>query len=211
MSTVEYMLDTGMLGPDCLIGHGQTMTADGNLASLAPNEAAALRDSRTTIVHLPWVKARRGGVINSIHKYRQLGIRQSLGTDTYPFDIFNEMRMATTVCRIVERSVEAATSHDVYTMATVGGADALGRPDLGRLSAGCKADIVLVRTDTFKAAPIYDPFKFLVLSANGEDVDRVLVDGKTIVEDGRVLGVDRLATIDRLNRAAQRVRAHVVL
>lgn len=211
MSTVEYMLDTGMLGPDCLIGHGQTMTADGNLASLTPNEVAALRDSRTTVVHLPWVKARRGGVINSIHKYRQLGIRQSLGTDTFPFDMFNDMRMAATVCRIVERSVEAATSHEVYTMATVGGADGLGRPDLGRLAPGCKADIVLVRTDTFKAAPVYDPFMFLVLSANGEDVDRVLVDGKTIVEEGRVLAVDRLAAVDRLNRTAQRVRANVVL
>lgn len=80
-STVEYMSDAGLLGPDCLIGHGQTMTADGNLASLSPNEVAALRDSRTAVVHLPWVKARTGGVINSIKKYRQLGIRQSLGTD----------------------------------------------------------------------------------------------------------------------------------
>ena len=84
MSTVEYMLDTGMLGPDCLIGHGQIMTADGNMASLVANEVAALRDSQTTVVHLPWVKARRGGVINSIHKYRQLGIRQAPGTDSYP-------------------------------------------------------------------------------------------------------------------------------
>ena len=211
MSTIEYMQDTGMLGPDCLIGHGQVMTADGNMASLSPSEVAALRDSRTTVVHLPWVKARRGGVINSIHKYRQLGVRQSLGTDTFPFDMFNDMRMAATVCRIVERSVEAATSQDVYTMATVGGADGLGRADLGRLAPGCKADIVFVRIDTFKAAPVYDPFKFLVLTANGEDVDRVLVDGKTVVEDGQVLAVDRRAAVERLNRAAQRVRANVAL
>ena len=50
-------------------------------------------------------------------------------------------------------------------MATVGGADALGRPDLGRLAVGCKADIVLVRVDTPRAVPLYDPFKFLVLCA----------------------------------------------
>lgn len=211
MSTVEYMLDTGMLGPDCLIGHGQTMTADGNMGSLKPHEVAALRDSRTTVVHLPWVKARRGGVINSIHKYREHGIRQSMGTDSYPFDMFNELRTAATVCRIVERSVEAVTSHEVYTLATVGGADALGRPDLGRLAPGCKADIMLVRTDTFKAAPVYDPFMFMVLSATGDDVDRVLVDGRTIVECGRVLEVNMPDAVARLNQAAERVRRNVAL
>ncbi len=211
MSTVEYMLDTGMLGPDCFIGHGQIMTADGDMDSLDANEVAALRDSQTTVVHLPWVKARRGGVINSIEKYRKLGIRQSLGTDTFPFDMFNDMRMAATVCRIVEHSASVASSLDVYTMATVGGADGLGRPDLGRLAAGCKADIIFVRTDTFKAAPSYDPFMFLVLSCTGDDVERVMVDGKTIVEDGRVLAVDMAAAVERLNHAAARVREHVVL
>ena len=119
--------------------------------------------------------------------------------------------MAAAVCRIVERAADVATSHDVYTMATVGGADGLGRPDLGRLAPGCKADVVLVRTDTFKAAPVYDPFKFLVLAASGDDVDRVLVDGETIVEGGRVLGVDMPAAVARLNHAAQRVRSQVVL
>ncbi len=211
MTTVDYMHSTGMLGPDVLIGHGQIMTADGNMASLEPREVAALRDSQTTVVHLPWVKARRGGVINSIEKYKQLGIRQSIGTDTFPFDLFNDMRMAATVCRIVEHSVSVAPSHDVFTMATVGGADALGRPDLGRLAVGCKADIVFVRTDTFKAAPVYDPFKFLVLSASGDDVDRVIVDGVTIVEGGRVLNVDMPRAIARLNDAARAVRERVVL
>lgn len=211
MTTVEFMQSTGMLGPDVLIGHGQIMTADGRIDSLKGPEAAALRDTQTTVVHLPWVKARRGGVINSIFKYRQAGIRQALGTDTFPFDMFNDMRFAAAVCRIVEHSVDVAPSREILTMATVGGADALGRPDLGRLAAGCKADIVLVRTDTFKASPVYDPFKFLVLTATGEDVDHVIVDGKTIVEDGKVLSVDMGEAVARLNEAAVRVRSRVVL
>jgi cytosine/adenosine deaminase-related metal-dependent hydrolase len=210
-STVEYLLDTGLLGPDCLIGHGQVMTADGDMASLTESEVAALRDSRTTVVHLPWVKARRGGVINSIHKYKRLGIRQSLGTDTFPFDVFNDMRMAATVCRIVERSAQAAPSVDVFSMATSGGADALGRPDLGRLAPGCKADVVLVRANTFKAAPRYDPFLFLVLAASGDDVDRVIVDGRTIVENGRVSAVDMAAAVARLDEAARRVRSRIAI
>lgn len=210
-TTVEYLEECGLLGPDFIIGHGQVMSGDGDMNSMAVHEVAALRDSQTTICHLPWVKARRGGVINSIQKYKDLGIRQSLGTDTFPFDLFNDMRMAAVVCKIVEHAADAAPSEDVFAMATTGGADALGRPDLGRLAAGCKADIVLVRVDTPKAAPVYDPFKFLVLTANGEDVDRVIVDGETIVENGTVQTLDVSAAVNRLNEASKRVWARLDL
>lgn len=210
-TTVEYLDECGLLGPDFIIGHGQVMSGDGDMNSMAMHEAKALRDSQTTICHLPWVKARRGGVINSIQKYKDLGIRQSLGTDTFPFDLFNDMRMAAVVCKIVEHAADAAPSEDVFAMATIGGADALGRPDLGRLAPGCRADIVLVRIDTPKAAPVYDPIKFLVLTANGDDVDRVIVDGKTIVEGGEVRTIDMPVAVRRLNEASKRVWARLEL
>ena len=94
-------------------------------------------------------------------------------------------------------------------MATVGGADALGRPDLGRLAPGCKADIVFLRTDTPKATPLYDPFKFLVHAATGDDVDTVIVDGNTIVEDGEVLTIDVPKAIRQVNEASLRVRSKI--
>lgn len=210
-TTVEYMADTGLLGPDFIIGHGQIMTSGGDLGQLAEHEVRALRESRTSVAHLPWVKARRGGVINSIHKYKSMGIRQCLGTDTFPLDMFNEMRTAAVICRVVEHSVDVAPAVDIFNMATVGGADALGRPDLGRLAPGCRADIVLVRTDTLKANPIYDPFKFLVLAASGDDVDTVIVGGRTVVSGGRPLTVDIHDVNRRANEAAARVRAHMTL
>ncbi|GAC1327700.1 MAG: amidohydrolase family protein [Beijerinckiaceae bacterium] len=204
-TTVEYMMDTGLLGPDFIIGHGQIMSGDGDQASMGAHEISALRDSGTTICHLPWVKARRGGVINSIEKYKEMGIRQCLGTDTYPFDMFNDMRFASVICKIVERNASTGLSTDVFHMATVGGADALSRPDIGRLRAGCKADIVMIRIDTPKAAPVYDPFKFLVHAANGEDVDMVIVDGKTIVEAGHIKTIDVEAAVREVNLAGKRV------
>ena len=204
-TNVEYMMETGLLGHDFLIGHGQFLSDDGDVSTMEKHEIEALRDSKTTVCHLPWVKARRGGVRNSIQKYQDLGIRQSLGTDNYPLDMFHEMQTAAVVCKIVEKSSIAALSQDVFHMATVGGADALGRPDLGRLAPGCKADIVFVRIDTPKAAPVYDPFKFLVLAATGDDVDRVVVDGKTIVENGKVLTIDVPEVVRRVNKASKRV------
>jgi 5-methylthioadenosine/S-adenosylhomocysteine deaminase len=204
-SIIEYMLDTGLLGPDLIIGHGQMLSADGDGRSIPEREISALRDSKSTICHLPWVKARGGGVVNSIQKYRDMGIRQCLGTDTYPFDMFNDMRMASVLCKVVENNGLAGLSTDVFHMATVGGADALGRPDLGRIAPGCKADIVFVRNDTPKATPLYDPFKFLVHAGTGDDVDRVIVDGRTIVEGGVVLTVDVALAVRKVNDASKRV------
>lgn len=210
-TTVEYLADCGLLGPDFILGHGQILSADGDMASMAAHEVAALRDTQTTICHMPWVKARRGNVINSIEKYRDMGIRQSLGTDTYPFDLFNDMRMAAVVCKIVESTPDAARAEDVFAMATTGGADALGRPDLGRLALGCRADIVLLRIDTPKAAPVYDPFKFLIYAASGEDVDQVIVDGETIVRGGEVLTIDSAAAVREINAASKRIWAQLDL
>ena len=208
-TSVEYMMETGLLGPDFIIGHGQFMSGDGNIGSMAKHEIDALRDSKTAVCHLPWVKARRGGVINSIQKYDDLGIRQCLGTDNYPLDMFHEMQTAAIVCKIVEKSSVAATCEDVFRMATVGGADALGRPDLGRLAPGCKADMAFVRIDTPRAAPVYDPFKFLVLAATAGDVDRVIVDGATVVDNGEVLTIDVPEAVRRVNEASQRVWARL--
>ena len=210
-TTVECMMETGLLGPDFIIGHGQILSGDGDADSMPEHEVAALRDSGTTICHMPWVKARRGGVIDSIRKYRDMGIRQSIGTDTYPFDMFNDMRMASVLCKVVENDAMAAPSPEVFHMATIGGADALGRPDLGRLAPGCKADIVFVRIDTPKATPVYDPFKFLVLAATGDDVDRVIVDGETIVENGEVLTIDVAEAVRAVNDASARVWAKLDL
>ena len=96
-------------------------------------------------------------------------------------------------------------------MATVGRAEALNRPNLGWLAVGCKADIVTVRIDTPKASPVYDPFKFLILTASGEDVDRAIFDGWTIVDNGEVLNLDVPDAVRRLNEASERVWARLDL
>ena len=121
----------------------------------------------------------------------------------------NDMGFASIVCKIVETVALQVFAKDIFQMATVGGADALGRPDLGRLAPGCKADIVFLRTDTPKATPLYDPFKFLVHAATGDDVDTVIVDGNTIVEDGEVLTIDVPKAIRQVNEASLRVRSKI--
>jgi cytosine/adenosine deaminase-related metal-dependent hydrolase len=69
----------------------------------------------------------------------------------------------------------------------------------------------LIRIDTPKAAPVYDPFRFMVYTATGDDVDIVLIDGRMVVRGGEVLTIDVPAAVAALNEAARRVRPRIAL
>jgi cytosine/adenosine deaminase-related metal-dependent hydrolase len=132
-----------------------------------------------------------------------------LGTDTYPRDLVSEMRLAALLCKVVERDFEVATSADVFSAATLGGARALRRDDLGRLAPGAKADIALVDLRKLRIGPYRDPIKALVQCGTGDDVSRVIVDGRTVVEGGRVVGVDEDRVLADAQREAERLWAEV--
>jgi 5-methylthioadenosine/S-adenosylhomocysteine deaminase len=125
--------------------------------------------------------------------------------------MFNEMRFCAIMCKVVESNPNSALAPEVYHAATAAGADALDRPDLGRLAAGCKADILLINVESPHAQPLRDPFKFLVLGAYGSDVNRVIVNGRTVVSDRHLLSIDLGAALARLKAADLRVRNRIDL
>ena len=84
----------------------------------------------------------------------------------------------------------------------MGSANALGRADLGRLAPGAKADMVCVDLSGFHVGPVIDPIRSLVAFCTGRDVARVYVDGKVIVDEGKVLNADEEA----LRRAAHDIQ-----
>jgi 5-methylthioadenosine/S-adenosylhomocysteine deaminase len=208
-STIDFLADTGLLGNDFIIGHGMYLTEDGEVDRFPAAELAALVESRTTIVHLPWVKARQGAAMRSFGKFVRAGVRMGLGTDTYPFDIIQEMRCAATLSRAMDNSPVMTTSAQIFHAATVGGAEALGRSDLGRLETGAKADIILIDARKPHAVPMRDPIGFLVFSATGADVDTVIVNGHTVVRNRVVQTTDLDAALGRLAEAAARVSARI--
>jgi 5-methylthioadenosine/S-adenosylhomocysteine deaminase len=210
-STLEFLDDVGLLGPDFVIGHGMFLSESGDVLDCNANELGRLRDSGTHIAHLPWVKARQGTIMQSLSKYLRNGVSMCLGTDTYPFDMFAEMKMATTMCRVAEKSPSAIAAEDVFYAATIGGASALNRDDLGRLAPGCQADIVLLDIRKPHATPMVDPIKHIVLSARADDVDTVIIAGKKVVINRRLANGDLAASLDRLTAAHHRVTARVNL
>jgi cytosine/adenosine deaminase-related metal-dependent hydrolase len=206
---IEYLANTGLLGPDAIVGHC-IINSEHRLAGLpGGRDFEILARSGASVAHCPLVFARRGNALESFHRFRAAGINVGLGTDTYPRDLISEMRLASLVCKIVEHDFTVATSADVFSAATLGGARALRRDDLGRLAPGSKADVVLIDMRKLRIGPYRDPVKALVQCGTSDDVSLVIVDGRTVVEGGRVRGVDEAQVLADAQREADRLWAEV--
>lgn len=210
-STIHYLARVGLLGPDFLIGHGVFLAETNDVDAIPAEELALLADSGTSIVHLPWVKMRQGNLINSYAKWLRAGVNVALGTDTHPMDMIHEMRVAVTGCKLAEQSQQATTAMEAFELATVRGASALGRNDLGRLAPGCKADIVMTSVSKPRAAGYDDPIKYLVYNGDGCDVDTVMIDGEVVVRGGIPVRADLTEVVAKMNEAKARVRGRIVL
>ena len=199
VTPVEYLWNCGLLAPDVILGHCLFTSVHGATTYSGGRDLELLAESGVTVAHSPLVFARRGMALESFQRYLNAGINMAMGTDTYPQDIIGEMRLASLVCKIVERDYFTGSSRDVFNAATLGGARGLGREDLGRLAPGAKADILIIDLQRPHFGGVRDPIRALVTCAVGDDVERVIVDGKTVVKDGMVVGVDQ----DRLMREVQ--------
>ena len=115
------------------------------------------------------------------------------------------MRKAAVLARIAARDIETVTTSDLLHAATVGGAKALMRDDLGRIAPGKKADLVLVDLAAPQMRPARDPLRSFVYHAADRAVRDVFIDGRQVVADGKVLTLDQLDAVDRLDRAQRRM------
>jgi 5-methylthioadenosine/S-adenosylhomocysteine deaminase len=187
---IEWLDDIGFLGPRTILGHA-IFTTGSPWVNFAGDDLGLLARSGTAVAHSAWVFARNGIALESFARYRAAGVRVALGTDTVSQSMIESCRWAAIIGKIVERRSDAVTAAAVFTAATVDGADAIGRPDLGRIAPGAKADLVFWATDTMNMSPLRDPIRNIVYYAQPADIGSVLVDGEPVVEDGEVHGLSR--------------------
>jgi cytosine/adenosine deaminase-related metal-dependent hydrolase len=204
---IQYLAETGLLGPDLIIGHGWAIPGhpllgyppegDGDLKLLA--------ESGATVSHDPLVFIKRGNKMHSHTKYLEAGVNLGIGCDTSPQDMLNEMRMASYTSKLADWSCFSGTAAEIHSSATLGGAKALGRNDLGRIAPGATADISIINMETLNNVPCRDPVKNLVNSATREDVTHVMVDGKLVIEDGELLVIDEAELVASVQKTTQAI------
>jgi cytosine/adenosine deaminase-related metal-dependent hydrolase len=205
---VAWLRDLGVLAPNVVLGHA-IIVGGSSWTNYPPGDIQIMADAGCSVAHAVWVFARRGVVMESFSRYKRAGVNMSLGTDTNPQSVIEAMRWAAVCSKIVERNTEAATAADAFDAATLGGARALGRDDLGRIAPGAKADLVLWKARSWGMTPLRDPVKNIVYNANAEDVDRVWVNGRLVVDGGTVLAADEDAILAALQAGGERMWARM--
>jgi cytosine/adenosine deaminase-related metal-dependent hydrolase len=100
--------------------------------------------------------------------------------------------------------VEWTKATDVFYAATVAGAKALGREDIGRIREGCRADLILLDMEGFRLFPMTFPLMNVVYDGESSDIDTVIINGKVVKQDGRLLGIEEDRVVEHAGDAIEK-------
>jgi len=201
---IQWLHQIGALGPTTTLAHAIFVDSHGWTNWPTRDDVALLAETGTTVAHCPVVFARYGHRLESFGAYRRAGVNMAIGTDTAPHNMLEEMREAIVQSRAAAGDVADATAADLFEAATVGGAQALGRGDLGRLCEGARADLVLVDVNHPLMQPDRDPLRNLIYTAAERAVRDVFIAGRRVVGEGKVLTLDCADATARLAAAQRR-------
>ncbi|MFC9887081.1 8-oxoguanine deaminase [Streptomyces pilosus] len=198
MGPTDYFASTGWLGGDVWMAHCVHMN---------DSDIAAFARTGTGVAHCPSSNARLAAGIARVPDMLAAGVPVGLGVDgtasNESGELHTELRNALLVNRLGAHREAALTARQALRLGTHGGARVLGRAgEIGSLEPGKLADLVLWRMDTLAHASIADPVTALVLGA-AAPVTASFVDGRQIVENGRLLTADE-DEIARTTRAEAR-------
>ncbi|MEU7315490.1 8-oxoguanine deaminase [Streptomyces sp. NPDC007083] len=185
MGPTDYFESVGWLGGDVWMAHCVHMT-DADIAAFARTGTGA--------AHCPSSNARLGAGIARVPDMLDAGIPVGLGVDgtasNESGELHTELRNALLINRLGPRGQDALTVRSALRLGTHGGAQVLGRAqETGSLEAGKLADLVLWKLDGIGHSSIADPVAALVLGA-AAPVTLSLVNGRPVVEDGRLVRAD---------------------
>jgi cytosine/adenosine deaminase-related metal-dependent hydrolase len=189
MSPPEWLASLGFLSPRTLLPHGTWVSGSRGMPR-SGRDLEIIRDAGATIVHCPLVSARGGRALESFARCRAMGVRLGIGTDTWPPDMLLNLQLGLMLCRVVEGDPTAVRAEDLFDAAPIGGADALGRSDLGRLQPGAAADIVVLDMANDYVGRSLDPIQSLMVGTARRRVISVFVAGRVVVENGLIPGFD---------------------
>lgn len=206
---VQWAAEIGILSPATILAHAIFLDHHSWIHWWGRKDLALLGEHGCTVAHCPTPFARYGQLLENFGSYLRAGVNMGIGTDTTPHNMLEEMRKAAVLARVAAHDIHAVSTETILHAATVGGANALNRTDLGRLAPGMKADLVVIDLACSHMIPARDPLRSLVYHAAERAVRDVYVDGRRVVGEGRVLTLDQADAGARLIEAQQRMIAAV--
>ncbi|MEW6334847.1 MAG: amidohydrolase family protein, partial [Thermodesulfobacteriota bacterium] len=173
-------------------------------------DMAIFADRGCKVVHNPESNMKLASGVARVSAMQSRGITVGLGTDgcasNNNLDMFSEMDTAAKLAKVALLDPTAMPARTVLRMATRDGAKVLGLDALvGTLEAGKKADICIIDTDKPHLTPLYDPYSHLVYAVGGADVDTVLINGKPVMRNRRLVTIDEQEAMRRVRAIARGV------
>ena len=155
-------------------------------------EKDLLKEKDSVVAHNPVSNLKLGSGIAPVSDLLELGINVTVGTDGAisgnDLDMWLSMRLAATLPKGVLMKPDIVSAKEVISMATLKGAEALGKGrDIGSLEVGKQADMIIISTESIHAVPLFDPITHLVYSTSKSDVKHVFIGGKQCVKDGKII------------------------
>lgn len=191
---VAHLEKLGMFTRPSLVAHAVHLTDE---------EIEILARHNVGVSHNPGSNLKLASGVARVPELLKAGVTVSLGTDgaasNNNLDMFEEMRLAALIHKGVSGDPTAVPAAEALRMATEYGAKSVFLPEVGRLEAGMKADIIAIDIDQPHLLPHSDLLSHAVYSASAKDVAHVWVDGKQVVKNGECLTLDE----ERIRRSAQ--------
>lgn len=181
MRTIEYYDQIGVLGHNTLASQ---------CVQISANEIDLLARSGAKMTHMPLSNCEVGGGIAPLPELVDAGVTVGLGSDGYITDFFSVMRGAFLIHKASHCDPRVMPANLVWHLATLGGAQALGLQNVGRLQAGWQADCMLIEPKIPTPLEPHNLYDQLLLYCNGDDVDAVMIAGKMKKQNGVVLQAD---------------------
>lgn len=196
---VEVFHDLGVLGPKFQGAHAVWLSA---------KEIALLAQTDSRVIHNPTSNMYLASGTAPIPQMLKAGVTVALGTDgvccNNNMDMIQSLKFAALIHKLNSLNPTIISANEVLRMATIEGARAFGlENEIGSLEVGKKADIIVIDLWKPHTLPVFDPIATLVYSANGGDVDTVIIDGKIVMEDKVVKTIDEQETLKKAKEAAE--------
>ncbi len=203
MSPVAYLQDLDFLGKRTSAAHVNWVSED---------DVKILAQTKTGVVHNPESNLKLATGFCPVPDLLSAGVKVALGTDgatsNNNLDMFEEMSLCARLHKGLKKDPTTLKAKEVLRLATMGGAEILNAQDeIGSIEVGKKADIILLDLKQPHLVPLYDLASQVVYAAKSSDVKTVIVNGKIIVENGRILTVDEDEVIAKAQAFAQKFKS----
>ncbi len=204
MSPVGYLNSIGVLGPDVVAAH---------CIYVDETDRELLAQKQVGCVHNPSSNMMLASGVSPVPEMRAAGVAVGLGTDgpagsNNDLDLVEEMDLAAKLAKITKMSPTALNAKAVVEMATIDGAKALHMDkEIGSLEPGKKADLILISLDEPNAVPMYDIYAQLAYALKASDVETVVIGGKLVMRDRKLLTVNEEQAIQRAREYKKTIAA----